>query len=433
MDYFPLFEKYVKNLDKGSGKQRRGNCPFHSEKTKKNKSFCINMETGQYHCKGCPAKGNAITFAKHFGESIYPYHNYANLGGYQKLEIKNIAAYHKQLLDNLDCAPRFWNIDIIKLLKVGWDIDKSNFVFPISNDQDKIINVRHHKGQQFRGARASLYPLNIVNTYDDSYVTITEGEKDVVSLLSNGIQAVTSTGGATAIPNDISALMRFKNIYLCLDNDPAGDAGIDLWIKRLKEMNPKSYVRVCDLSDFVDEGGDVTDYFSLTWKSGDSFLREVIDRSLWAKMPGTDVPDYLSTVMLSDKVQKLPSRLKIILLNLILRATRYRVITSKINGMRVRMKPGEYITTYPKLAELCDKNVTPKMVRGSVEKLVKLGLIRKQDLKMKRGMKFTLIGWIDGNGHSKSHSNPSNKGIHNIKLSSTEELISRLKKGHSKS
>lgn len=34
-------------------------CPFHDENTA---SFNANLETGQYHCFGCDAKGNIITF-----------------------------------------------------------------------------------------------------------------------------------------------------------------------------------------------------------------------------------------------------------------------------------------------------------------------------------------------------------------------------------
>ena len=34
-------------------------CPFHDENTP---SFNANLETGQYRCFGCGAKGNAITF-----------------------------------------------------------------------------------------------------------------------------------------------------------------------------------------------------------------------------------------------------------------------------------------------------------------------------------------------------------------------------------
>lgn len=431
MDLLELYIKYVKNLKKGSGNQWRGNCPFHQEKTKKNKPFCVNMKTGLYHCKGCSAKGNATTFAKNISERIYDYNNKTNIGGYQKFEIKNIASYYKELSDNPENMPRFWNTDIIKLLEVGWDSTKNNYVFPIFNKKNEIINVKHHHGAQFNGASARLYPLNIVNDYDEPIIVITEGEKDVVSSISKGIPAVTSTGGATVVPEDISELMRFNKIFICFDNDPAGDAGIDLWIKKIKEQDPKKYIRVCDLSNYVDEGGDVTDYFSVEGKSQQTFYNEIIDKSVWARLPGTDVPTYIKQILLSDKITNLSFRDQNVLFHLVHRAARYTFKTSEINGLRVRMRPGEFITSYERFAKLCGKDMTAKMVIGATDKLVSLKLIHKENLKMKRGMKFTLNGWIDEHGHSESHSENKKVGIQNIKFLSSEELISKLKNGHS--
>lgn len=432
MDYLSLYRKYIPNLKKGTGDQWRGNCPFHIEKTKKNKSFCIDMNTGKFYCHSCDAKGNSITFAIHFGESTYVYHNNTNLSGYHKLEIENVFTYHKQLLDNLEHAPPSWNVKYIKLLKVCWNIDKGNFVFPIFNENNEIINVKHHHGSQFRGARATLYPYQLLSKYDDSYIIIPEGEKDVVSLLSNGLQAVTSTGGAKGIPKDILALMRFKNIYICLDNDDSGDVGIDLWIKKIKELKPKSKIRVCDLSNYVDEGGDVTDYFSIEGKSHKTFFDEVIDKSVWGKMPGTDVPIFIKQILLSDRMNTLSFRDQIVFFHLVHRAARYTFKTAKINGMRVCMRPGEFITSYSRFAKLCGKDMTPKMVIRATNKLVELGLIRKENIKMKRGMKFILRNWIDENGHCESYSEQSETGILNIKFLLSDELINKLNNGHSK-
>ncbi len=431
MDYLTLFQKYVPNLKKGSGYQWRGNCPIIPEKTPQDNAFCVEMDTGRYYCHSCGAKGNAITLAIHFGESTYAYHNNNNLSGYQKLEIDNVFKYHKQLLDNLEGAPGSWNVKYIKLLKVGWNIDKENFVFPIYDEKNEITNVKHHHDIQFKGAETTLYPLQLLSKYDDSYIIIVEGEKDTITLLSQGLQAVTSTGGSKAVPNDILQLLRFKRIYICLDNDDPGDVGTDLWIKKIRELKLKSYIRVCDLSRFVDEGGDVTDYFSIEDKSQQTFKEEILDRSWWGKMPGTDVPDYLRNVMLSDEMCKLSMRDQVVLFNLIIRATRYRVKIENLNGMRVPMKPGEYVKSYGKLAKLCGKNMTATMVDDATTKLESLGLIRKENLKRKRGMKFSINNWIDENGHSESHSDLDKTGIQNIKFLSSEELIDKLNNGHS--
>jgi len=42
-----------------SGRSFKGLCPFHTEKSP---SFMVNPERQTYHCFGCGAGGNAITF-----------------------------------------------------------------------------------------------------------------------------------------------------------------------------------------------------------------------------------------------------------------------------------------------------------------------------------------------------------------------------------
>ena len=66
MDALTLFQKYVTNIKPYGTNQYIGNCPYPEHEDNK-PSFTFSSE-GLYSCKGCPVKGNAVTFAKDFNE-----------------------------------------------------------------------------------------------------------------------------------------------------------------------------------------------------------------------------------------------------------------------------------------------------------------------------------------------------------------------------
>lgn len=54
---------------KKHGREFQGLCPFHNEKTP---SFTVNDEKGFYHCFGCSAHGDAISFIMNYEKLTYP-------------------------------------------------------------------------------------------------------------------------------------------------------------------------------------------------------------------------------------------------------------------------------------------------------------------------------------------------------------------------
>ena len=404
-DYLALFGAYVAGLKRcASGVEWLGRCPYADCRDKKTRKFYVNAGSGQFHCKRCDAKGNAVTFAKHFGDDPRPFYDMpgkeptSNLG---LTDLGKVDYFHQALVGNRTLWPLPWREEIIRRLAVGWDAKEEKLVFPIFDEAGRIENLIRHKGRQLKGARVSLYPANLIPRYDPTYLVICEGMKDCISSLSARIQAVTSTAGASSIPRDISMLRRFLRIYLCPDNDDAGDRGTDSWINRLQGEFPGAKLRVCDLSSFVGGGGDLTDYLSLPDKNGDTFFSEVLERARVGR-PFSDVPDFIRQKMISNEFTDLKPRDRLVYLVVVLRAARYRVMTGEINRMRIRIQPGQYITSVDRLCQQCPP-YTAKMVRTSLERMVKAGFIRQRDLHQKRGRIITIVGWGDS-GQSKRQS-----------------------------
>ncbi len=405
-DYLNLYQRHVLRLMKtGSDGEWVGRCPFPKCNSSQSPKFYVNADSGQFHCKRCGAGGNAITFAREFGEDPTQYYDVNTSPNEPPEDINRLS---RNLSEHPAAMPPYWEAEVIDALKVGWDIHGEHLVFPVFDAEDQLVNVIRHKRRQWRGARVCLYPANFISRYDPFYIIIMEGLKDVVSGLSFKLQCATSTGGAASLPRDISILGRFERIYLCQDNDEAGEQGTERWIDRLRNEFSRVKLRVCDLSDFIGDGEDITDYLSLPGKDRQSFQSEVLDRAR-VGMPFSDVPDFVRQTMLSDKFRALNPRDRLLYQELMLRAPRHHVLTTEINGMRVRMRPGEYITTLTLLLGLCPP-YKEKQIRTSLARLIEAGFIKQRDLKCKRGRIITLVGWGNGEWQRERQSEADNSG-----------------------
>ena len=135
--------------------------------------------------------------------------------------------------------------------------DSPQLMFMIAED-----HVKWHKGKQFGNAKNKIYPMSsLYNVNPDDLLVICEGEKDAVTLNVNGVNAITFTAGAGAVPDDIRPLQDIHNIAVCFDNDEKGEEGAKKVVKALLTQNSQRRIRIVQFKDKA-HAYDITDYFN---------------------------------------------------------------------------------------------------------------------------------------------------------------------------
>lgn len=280
-NYLQLFSAYVGNLKISANGEAYGLCPFHDDKVK---SFGVNMNTGLWICHAGCGQGNAYQFCEKLGLNPAPYKS----NGGNKIpsepkpeprkesklslqdEIKGVN-FHKCLVTNFDDLkdsgkiPACWSLKTIKDLQIGFDRTKNCITFLYFNKKYELVNIKCHKQKSIPGhGRCTLYPAQALDEIysKDKLIIFCEGEKDVVTLLSLGFQAVTSTTGAGSIPRDLSPLRGYKKIIIAYDRDEAGKTGTVKLTQHLRTDFPKMIIAIHHWTDDRPSGYDITDYFS---------------------------------------------------------------------------------------------------------------------------------------------------------------------------
>ena len=130
------------------GRRWQGLCPFHAEKTP---SFSVNAEMGVYHCFGCKASGDAITFLREVEHADFP-EAVERLAGRSGIVLRYTSPgegadrqkrgkltealeqavewYHQRLLTSADAGlarrylrERGYDGDVVRQYKLGWAPD----------------------------------------------------------------------------------------------------------------------------------------------------------------------------------------------------------------------------------------------------------------------------------------------------------------------
>lgn len=333
-----LYEQFV-HFTHTSGDQMYACCPFHAEKTP---SFTVNKETHEWYCHGCGKGGTEKEFLAEWYDVDVKIGKYAFECWEKKGQLpfpteSSVEYFHQKLMN----SPRDISIlesfgitkEVIEDLKLG--LDDFRIIFPIKSRNGQWVNLRRYLPPQ-RRVEGSKEPkcLNLRNlgqrryypykAFDEQEIIIVEGEKDCAAARSQGLNAVTGTGGS-AIPTDEINLFTGKDVVLMVDTDSVGQKSVNTYVQLLR--NVAASIRIIRLpqKDFVEyyqackSSGDKVD----VWQFASSFaeyekqkeggeVQEVsLVRSEFTEQLNTWVKlNNMSVVGVEPKIYTVPTKLK---------------------------------------------------------------------------------------------------------------------------
>lgn len=244
-------------------------CPFHSDT---HPSASVNTLKNTFHCFVCDVGYNEEQFlAKVKGLTIK---NATKL--IQKLEESEVDwdyTYKADLWADEDFLKSVLNLGLsketIETCRLGMAlVDEKKFLAVPVFYNDFLVDVRRYnllkhpnlpKMFADKGAQAGyVIPYDLWKK-DLSTTYVFEGEKDMLCARDLGLNAITLTGGASALPNEY-VMEDFKNreIIICYDNDDAGRQGSQRLFDHIHEhVASCKYINIADVvkepkEDFFD-------------------------------------------------------------------------------------------------------------------------------------------------------------------------------------
>jgi len=230
-------------------------CPFCNGGSKQEKSFAINANTGYFNClrkNNCGITGTFYQLQERLGDTP------TNLKSFVKAQSKVIRQYSLPRTIKLPLNNKYIKY-LIKERKINKNIIKKFKLFSglkgeiniphIKNNQ--IINIKHFipatnnsKKRMWVETNAELCLYNQDNIKGKDLLVITEGEWDCMALTQYGLENVGSLPNGIMstdwIQRDWDFLKDFKEIYISMDMDKAGQSGVRTIVARLGEWRCKN-------------------------------------------------------------------------------------------------------------------------------------------------------------------------------------------------
>ena len=263
-----FYEQYVTfDPSKTSGSQLYARCPLHNDS---NASFTVNSETGAWYCHGCGFGGHIVEFIEHYYDVGRQAASYAADFWEKKRKMpfptmEQVVKAQEELQKRPIQLQELTDFGITEefIAEMRWGWDDIRVIIPVYSRTGALVNLRKYLPPSKRvdgsnnvkvcGVRGlnecRFYPYKAFEDGDTIYIT--EGEKDCAVARSQGLNAVTSTGGSN-IPNEECALFTGKIVYLMADSDPSGVRTAKKYYMQLKSIAKEiRWVRL-PVKDFTD-------------------------------------------------------------------------------------------------------------------------------------------------------------------------------------
>lgn len=252
------------DLKNGNGAEYKALCPFHPDS---DPSFSINSDTGQFHCFGCQASGDAFQF-------------YGKLKGIESFDgqVRGIAAEFGISSNGKKSGPG-------RIVKTCDYVNAEGaLLYQAVRMEPKSFRQRRPDGKggwiwNMQNVDKVLYRLPEV--LQAGLVVVVEGEKDADNLFNLGLTTTTNVGGAGKWQHEYSVPLKGKDVAILPDNDEPGRNHAEKVAGMLHGI--AKLVKVIELPG-IPEKGDVSDWIN-AGGTKEALLNMIEDAPLWE--PGT--------------------------------------------------------------------------------------------------------------------------------------------------
>lgn len=273
-------------------------CPFHNDTVP---SCAVNLDSQQFLCHACEAKGDLIDFLAGQGAvsraAVIRHVEMLGSGGQRAKVIAGslVTQYHRALVNNknmLEWLSSKKGVSMKSVLEeqLGWD--GYRVIIPILNTAEEIVNLRKHSPDPSQAAKKvinvrghgkrMLYPIKALK---EKRVVLTEGELKTLMLRERGFNALTGTGGAGTWASEWNEEFKDKEVVIIYDIDKKGIVSAH---RVARQLHPYAkQIKVVQLPMLVQNfpHGDVTDYIIEMGHTVEDLIKLIEDTLIWEVAP----------------------------------------------------------------------------------------------------------------------------------------------------